>query len=88
MYSARCEPQLVCDEILLMFGSTFMASDVRLIKHLYAKLEFITWSSCSWPTDIYNPLTLELNRSAQLCLTRFFLLGILRLEPCISLIYA
>jgi hypothetical protein len=34
-----------------------------------------------------NPLTLELNPSAQLFPTRFFL-GILLLEPCISLIYA
>jgi hypothetical protein len=34
-----------------------------------------------------NPLTPELNPSAQRRLTRF-LLGILLLEPCISLIYA
>jgi hypothetical protein len=34
-----------------------------------------------------NPLTSELNPLAQRCLTRF-LLGILFLEPCISLIYA
>jgi hypothetical protein len=33
-----------------------------------------------------NPLTPELNPSAQHCLTRF-LLWILLLEPCISLIY-
>jgi hypothetical protein len=37
-----------------------------------------------WPI---NPLTPELNPSAQRCLTRF-LLGILLLEPWISLIYA
>jgi hypothetical protein len=36
---------------------------------------------------LINPLTPELNLSAQRCLTRF-LVGILRLEPCISLIYA
>jgi hypothetical protein len=36
---------------------------------------------------LINPLTPELNPSAQRCLTRF-LLGILLLEPCISLIYA
>jgi hypothetical protein len=35
----------------------------------------------------FNPLTLELNPSAQRCLTRF-VTGILLLEPCISLIYA
>jgi hypothetical protein len=35
----------------------------------------------------FNPLTPELNPSAQRCLTRF-LLGILLLEPCISLMYA
>jgi hypothetical protein len=35
----------------------------------------------------FNPLTPELNPSAQRCLTRF-LLWILLLEPCISLIYA
>jgi hypothetical protein len=34
-----------------------------------------------------NPLTPELNPSAQRCL-RYFLMGILLLEPCISLIYA
>jgi hypothetical protein len=34
-----------------------------------------------------NPLTPELNPSAQHCLTRF-ILGILLLEPCISLVYA
>jgi hypothetical protein len=34
-----------------------------------------------------NPLTPELNPSAQRCLTRFFL-GIFLLEPYISLIYA
>jgi hypothetical protein len=36
---------------------------------------------------IINPLTPELNPSAQRCLTRF-LLGILLPEPCISLICA
>jgi hypothetical protein len=36
---------------------------------------------------VFNPLTPELNSSAQRCLTRF-LLGILLLEPWISLIYA
>jgi hypothetical protein len=36
---------------------------------------------------VLNPLTPELNPSAQRCLTRF-LLGILLLEPCISLMYA
>jgi hypothetical protein len=36
---------------------------------------------------LVNPLTPELNPSAQRCLTRV-LLGILLLEPCISLIYA
>jgi hypothetical protein len=35
----------------------------------------------------FNPLTPELNPSAQRRLTRF-LMGILLLEPCISLIYA
>jgi hypothetical protein len=38
-------------------------------------------------TAEFNPLTPELKPSAQRCLTRF-LLGILLLEPCISLIYA
>jgi hypothetical protein len=36
--------------------------------------------------QMINPLTPELNPSAQRCLTKF-LLGILLLEPCISLIY-
>jgi hypothetical protein len=35
-----------------------------------------------------NPLTPELNPSAQRCLTRFFIPRILLLEPSISLIYA
>jgi hypothetical protein len=39
------------------------------------------------PLESINPLTLELNPSAQRCLTRF-LLGILIFELCISLIYA
>jgi hypothetical protein len=34
-----------------------------------------------------NPLTQELNPSAQRCLTRYFT-GDIVLEPCISLIYA
>jgi hypothetical protein len=34
-----------------------------------------------------NPLTPELKPSTQRCLTKF-LLGILLLEPCVSLIYA
>jgi hypothetical protein len=37
--------------------------------------------------EYINPLTPELKPSAQRCLTRF-LLGILLLEPCISLTYA
>jgi hypothetical protein len=38
------------------------------------------------PNDVsFKPLTPELNPSAQRCLT-IFLLGILLLEPCISLI--
>jgi hypothetical protein len=37
--------------------------------------------------DLLKLLTPELNPSAQRCLTRFFLLGILLLKPCISLIY-
>jgi hypothetical protein len=43
------------------------------------------------PADVmknsFNPLMPELNLSAQRCLARF-LMGILVLEPCISLIYA
>jgi hypothetical protein len=35
---------------------------------------------------VTNPLKPELNPSAQRCLT-IFLMGILLLEPCISLIY-
>jgi hypothetical protein len=38
-------------------------------------------------TLVFNPLTPELNPSSQHCLTRF-LLGILLLERCISLIFA
>jgi hypothetical protein len=38
-------------------------------------------------SKFFNPLTPELNPSEQRVLTRF-LLGILLLEPCISLIYA
>jgi hypothetical protein len=41
----------------------------------------------SLPQKHFNPLTPELNSSAQRCLTTF-LLRILLLEPCISLIYA
>jgi hypothetical protein len=42
---------------------------------------------CREYAHFFNPLTPELNPSAQRCLTRF-LLGILLLEPRISLIYA
>jgi hypothetical protein len=38
------------------------------------------------PEHVVNALTPELNPSTQRCLTKF-LLGILLLEPCISLIY-
>jgi hypothetical protein len=43
--------------------------------------------TCRGKCTLINPLTPELNPSAQRCLTRFFL-GILLLEACISLIYA
>jgi hypothetical protein len=42
---------------------------------------------CNNNTAVINPLTPELNPSEQRCLTRI-LLGILLLQPCISLIYA
>jgi hypothetical protein len=35
-------------------------------------------------TVSFKALTPELNPSAQRCMTRYFLLGILLLEPCIS----
>jgi hypothetical protein len=47
---------------------------------------YINWSvKLTALSAEFNPLTPELNPSAQRCLTRF-LLGILLLEPCISLI--
>jgi hypothetical protein len=60
----------------------------------YGKTSYRVWIGFSlWAVAgvvivlFFNPLTPELNSSAQCCLTRF-LLGILLLEPCISLIYA
>jgi hypothetical protein len=50
-------------------------------------LEMIQGSSAVQKYEYINPLTLELNPSAQRCLMRY-LLGILLLEQCISLIYA
>jgi hypothetical protein len=49
------------------------------------RLSVLVLTSASWLC--INPLGLELNPSTQCCLTRF-LLGILLLEPCFSLIYA
>jgi hypothetical protein len=49
-------------------------------------MDMVTWKIEEIENSI-NPLTPELNPSAQRCLTRF-LLEILLLEPRISLIYA
>jgi hypothetical protein len=49
-------------------------------------LDLVSHSQQHPSSHIINPLTPELNPSAQRCLTRF-LLGIMFLEPRISLIY-
>jgi hypothetical protein len=73
--------------------------DKFLNVRIAADLENMTWSPNVSAHTLFrvgalnlirmqiNPLTAELNPSAQHCLTRF-LLGILLLESCISLIYA
>jgi hypothetical protein len=58
-----------------------------LNEKLYYKLRLRGLDCLELPTELINPLTPELNPYAQRCLTRF-LLGILLLEACISLIYA
>jgi hypothetical protein len=61
------------------------------LSDLYGFLwKIIEFANCVFrllPLSLLNPLTPELNPSAQRCLT-WFLVGILLLEPCISLIYA
>jgi hypothetical protein len=71
---------------------------VGLVRRDALCLSHITWYMGLWSPACYSrmsflysldikPLTPDLNPSAQRCLTRF-LLGILPLELCISLIYA
>jgi hypothetical protein len=64
------------------------ASGVHFRKKQQTRVQCRPRTLALWrqPTRI-NPLTQEINRSAKRCLTRF-LLGILLLELCISLIYA
>jgi hypothetical protein len=61
----------------------FLCDGSRIILSRYIKIV----GSFRLYKNNFNPLTPELNLSAQRCLTRF-LLGILFLEQCISLIYA
>jgi hypothetical protein len=55
------------------------------LKTLYSERFLLECVQCE---SAINPLTKELNPSAQRCLTRFIFTGILLLEPYISLIYA
>jgi guanylate cyclase soluble subunit beta len=67
----------------------------RLLNQLYTAFDVLTdpkknpnvYKVSPFFLGSFNHLTPELNPSTQRCLTRF-LLGILLLEPCISLIYA
>jgi hypothetical protein len=60
--------------------------ELQLIHRLLANGKFRSYVILRGNVQV-NPLTPELNPSAQCCVTRF-LLGIFLLEPCISLIYA
>jgi hypothetical protein len=71
------------------YGFTGFRIKVHVFSTTYKNVVPFRYASarhCCVTTSI-NPLTSELNPSPQRCLTRF-LLGILLLEPCISLIYA
>jgi hypothetical protein len=59
----------------------FLGPDILATLYYYPSILAVT---CKLS---FNPLTPELNLSTQRCLTKF-LLRILLLEPCISLIYA
>jgi hypothetical protein len=59
----------------------------KLPEFLHLAISEVTGPPVISNTPPFKPLTPELNPSAQRCLTRF-LLGILLLEPCISLMHA
>jgi hypothetical protein len=63
--------------VLLKLAVTY--SLMRTSTRMWGELIFVYW---------FNPLTPELNPSAQRCLTRFFTVNFASLEPCISFIYA
>jgi hypothetical protein len=77
-----------CISITLTDGrsSSFYPSGQRTCTNVFISY-CLAWQVRRINPCLINPLTLELNPSAQRCLTRF-LLGILLLEPCISFIYA
>jgi hypothetical protein len=62
-------------------------TELKRHMHTVAWIEISLTNNIFLLEDFFNPLTPELNPSALFCLTRF-LLGILLLESCISLIYA
>jgi hypothetical protein len=68
--------------LLAHINGRFVCYSLCTISHWYVSL------TSRWSFRDINPLTPELNPSAQRCLTRFFLLDVLLLEPCISFIYA
>jgi hypothetical protein len=97
-YNASCSWLLENDESCIGGNLTLYFLSVSLIYFLsLSKQRNITVHFRSIPCDsmrksgsrvlCINPLNPELNPSAQRCLTRF-LMGILLLEPCISLKHA
>jgi hypothetical protein len=85
----NCKVNLICNG----FESLTVPMHLGLIDRPFVPQNLISARDSPVPLPKFQmvprryPLAPELNPSAQRCLTRF-LLGILLLEPCISLLYA
>jgi hypothetical protein len=81
--------QYVTVKLLVMQHSSFLLSIPLKLQHTFLTSVCAQTTSVSVPPlrCVIKHLTPELKPSAQRCLTKF-LLGILLLEQCISLIYA
>jgi hypothetical protein len=75
---------LLRDGVLLAYLASLLGCDTVQSDRSVATLRN---NALPQSAGYFNPLTPELNPSAQRCLTRFFT-DILLLEPCISLIYS
>jgi hypothetical protein len=76
-----------CTRTTLICICSGCSNNVKLGFNWFTYVFKLSYNTFARITALVNPLTPELNPSAQRCLMRF-LLGILLLEPCILLIYA